>query len=372
LVSDETSRSLAAITVEARPRPSDPLVSFVIPVHNEEEVLAGFMASTSSVVDSLGVRAEFVFTNDGSTDSTLSTLFALQARDSRIQIVNLSRNFGKEAALTAGLEASNGDVVVPIDADLQDPPELLGNFLERWRSGYDVVYGIRTERSDESVLKRISASLFYRAFNAVSARPIPRNVGDFRLLDRHVVEAILQLPERNRFMKALFDWVGFASVGVPFKRPERSAGRSSWSPGKLWNFALDGITGFSTLPLRVWTYLGVLLSLACVTYGTVVLGLAATGRIDDAPGYASQLVATLFLGAMQLISLGLIGEYVGRILIESKQRPLFIVEGTYGVPEQHERREPPTTDPPQRDREAPMSPQTITLLEHAAPPTTST
>lgn len=372
-VADETSQSLAAITVRERPRTSTPLVSFVVPVHNEEEALEGFMASTSAVVESLGVRAEFVFANDGSTDRTLSTLFGLQARDPRIHIVNLSRNFGKEAALTAGLEASRGDVVVPIDADLQDPPELLGSFLDRWRSGYDVVYGIRTERSDESLMKRVSASLFYRAFNAVSARPIPRNVGDFRLLDRHVVEAILQLPERNRFMKALFDWVGFASVGVPFKRPERAAGTSSWSPGKLWNFALDGITGFSTLPLRVWTYLGVLLSLACVAYGTVILGLALTGRIDGAPGYASQLMATLFLGAVQLISLGLIGEYVGRILIEAKQRPLFIVEGTYRGAEAAEPSPRSAAEAPRRRASgAPGPPPSITLPKQLTHPTKRT
>lgn len=319
------------------PRPDDPLVSFVVPVFNESSALDPFLATTGRVVADLGTTAEFVFVNDGSRDDTLTRLFALQADDDRIRIVNLSRNFGKEAALTAGLEASGGDVVVPIDVDLQDPPELLAEFLPHWRDGYDVVYGVRRSRSTDSLVKRVTAGAFYRVFNWLSPNPIPPNVGDFRLLDRRVVDALVAFPERTRFMKALFSWVGFPSIGVEFDRPPRSAGRSSWSLLKLWNFALDAIVGFTTLPLRIWTYVGLVISLGCVLYSLLIFGLAVTGGIDDVPGYASQLIVILFLGALQLISLGLIGEYVGRLLIETKRRPVYLLEGLY---------EPVPTTPP--------------------------
>lgn len=312
-----------------RARPADPLVSFVVPVHDEAPAIDRFLAATADVVDRLAVRAEFVFANDGSTDATLARLLDRQLGDHRIRVVNLSRNFGKEAALTAGLEASRGDVLVPIDVDLQDPPELLGPFLDRWREGYDVVYGIRRDRSGDGLAKRVSAAAFYRVFNTITPKPIPENVGDFRLIDRRVADAILSLPERNRLMKAMFDWVGYPSIGVEYDRPARASGASSWTPVKLWNLALDGITSFSTLPLRVWTYVGLAISSGCLAYALLIMTLALTGRIEDVPGYASQLTVILFLGALQLISLGLIGEYVGRVLIETKRRPLYIVEGLY-------------------------------------------
>jgi glycosyltransferase involved in cell wall biosynthesis len=310
-------------------RPADPLISFVVPVYDEATAVGPFIEATGAVVDRLGVRTEFVFVNDGSRDETLHQLFELQRTDQRIQIVNLSRNFGKEAALSAGLEAARGDVLVPIDVDLQDPPDLLESFLDHWRQGYDVVYGIRRDRSGDPVLKRLTAKAFYRVFNLLSPSPIPENVGDFRLMDRRVVDAVMALPERNRFMKALFSWVGYPSIGVEFDRPERSAGTSSWSIRRLWNFALDGITSFSTVPLRVWTYLGLAMAGGCLLYASVIFVLALSGRIDDVPGYASLLTVILFLGALQLISLGLIGEYLGRVMTEAKQRPLYIVEGTY-------------------------------------------
>ena len=317
-----------------RARPADPLVSFVVPVHDEAPAIDRFLAATADVVDRLGVRAEFVFVNDGSTDTTLARLLERQLGDGRIRVVNLSRNFGKEAALTAGLEASRGDVLIPIDVDLQDPPELLGPFVDRWRQGYDVVYGIRRDRSGDGLAKRLSAAAFYRVFNAITPNPIPENVGDFRLIDRRVADAILSLPERNRLMKAMFDWVGYPSIGVEYDRPPRSSGTSSWTPVRLWNLALDGITSFSTLPLRVWTYVGLAISAGCLAYALVIMALALTGRIDDVPGYASQLIVILFLGALQLISLGLIGEYVGRVLVETKRRPLYIVEGLYEAQDQ--------------------------------------
>lgn len=310
-------------------RPADPLVSFVVPVFNEAATLDRFLATVAPVLDACEVRGEFVFVNDGSTDETLERLFRAQDGDPRIRVVNLSRNFGKEAALTAGLAQSHGDVVIPIDVDLQDPPQLLAPFLDRWREGYDVVYGVRRARAGDGRLKRWSARSFYRVFNALTDTPIPADAGDFRLMDRRVVEAILSLDERSRFMKGLFSWVGFPSIGVPFERPERRDGTSSWTPWRLWNFALDGITSFSTIPLRVWTYVGTIIAGLCGVYGLVILILALTGNIANVPGYASLILVILFLGAMQLMSLGLIGEYLARVLTETKQRPVYLLEGVY-------------------------------------------
>ncbi len=324
-----SSANEQALLAQRRPRPADPLVSFVVPVYNEESTVATFIESVGPIATAVGVRAEFVFVNDGSTDGTLTALFDLQTRDTRIRILNLSRNFGKEAALTAGLEATTGEIVIPIDADLQDPPELLSTFIEKWRAGYDVVYGIRVDRAGDTFMKRLSARWFYRIFNVLTRTPIPQNVGDFRLMDRRVVDAVLAMDERSRFMKGLFAWVGFPSIGVEFERPERSSGTSNWTPWRLWNFALDGITSFSTAPLRIWTYIGMLIATGCGIYGAIILGLALTGNMGDVPGYASLILVILFLGAMQLMSLGLIGEYLARVLTESKQRPLYLLEGIY-------------------------------------------
>lgn len=292
-------------------------------------MVGDFLASVTSAVADSSCSAEFVFVNDGSTDETLDALFGLQEHDQRIRIVNLTRNFGKEAAMTAGLREARGDVVIPIDVDLQDPPELLQPFLDEWRNGYDVVYGIRRDRSGDPALMRLTSRLFYRVFNAMTPTPIPPDVGDFRLMDRRVVESILLMDERNRFMKGLFSWVGFPSIGVEFDRPPRSTGATSWTPWRRWNFALDGIISFSTVPLRVWTYIGLFIAMCCGVYGMVILGFALTGQIGDVPGYASLILVVLFLGAMQLISLGLIGEYLTRVLTESKQRPLYLLEGVY-------------------------------------------
>jgi glycosyltransferase involved in cell wall biosynthesis len=303
-------------------------VSLVVPVYNEAATVQTFVDSVAPVLAAAQVRAEIVFVNDGSSDDTLDTLLRLQEADDRVRVVNLSRNFGKEAALTAGLEISRGDVVVPIDVDLQDPPELLLPFLERWRDGYDVVYGIRRSRSGDPLLMRFTARWFYKTFNLVSPTSIPEDVGDFRLMDRRVVESILQMGERSRFMKGLFSWVGFPSVGVEFERPERSGGATTWTAWRRWNFALDGIASFSAAPLRIWTYLGLAIAAGCGIYGLVILTLALLGEVD-APGYASLILVILFLGAMQLVSLGLIGEYLGRVLTETKRRPLYLLEGVY-------------------------------------------
>ena len=234
--------------------------------------------------------------------------------------------------MTAGLDAAHGDAVIPMDADLQDPPELVADFIAKWREGFDVVYGVRRSRESDSRVKRATARVFYRLFNRLTALPIPENTGDFRLMDRRVVSALRQLPERNRFMKGLFSWVGFRQTGIAYDRDARAAGRSKWNYWRLWNFALDGITGFSTVPLRLWSYAGAIVALIAFLYAafliarTIVLGV-------DVPGYASLMVVILFLGGVQLISLGVIGEYLGRLYHEAKQRPTYLVGRTYGLDE---------------------------------------
>lgn len=307
-------------------RQVDPLISLVIPCYAESEALDAFVPAIEAALPRH--RIEFVFVNDGSPDDTLTKLLALCRNDPRVVVVNLSRNFGKEVAMTAGIEHATGDVVVPMDADLQDPPELIERFLERWNEGYDVVYGVRADRASDQPTKRMSAGLFYRFFNGLAQTEIPSNVGDFRLMDRVVVDALLQLPERNRFMKGLFAWVGFPSTGVEYVRPARVAGETSFNYWKLWNFALDGIVSFSTLPLRVWTYVGggvAVLSLGYALY--IVVRTLFLGR--DVPGYASLMAALLFIGGVQLISLGVIGEYLSRLFVETKQRPLYLLQGVY-------------------------------------------
>lgn len=307
-------------------RLADPLISLVVPCYAESEVIDIVVPAIDAALPNR--RLEIVFVNDGSPDDTLYKLLALSRRDPRVTVVNLSRNFGKEVALTAGIEHATGDVVVPMDADLQDPPEVIVEFLKRWREGYDVVYGIRTDRTSDNRSKRMSAGLFYSFFNRLAQTEIPPNVGDFRLMDRVVVDALKRLPERNRFMKGLFAWVGFPATGVEYVRPARSAGETKFSYWKLWNFALDGIVSFSTLPLRVWTYVGgcvAMLSLAYAFY--IIVHTIIFGR--DLPGYASLMAALLFLGGIQLISLGVIGEYLSRLFVETKQRPLYLLQGVY-------------------------------------------
>ncbi|MGH6970248.1 MAG: glycosyltransferase family 2 protein, partial [Caulobacteraceae bacterium] len=236
-------------------------LSLVVPMHDEAEVLGVFFERIGTVLEGLGVEAEIICIDDGSRDATLAGLVERARLDPRVKVIALARNFGKEAALTAGIEAASGDMVAPIDADLQDPPELIAEFLTRWEEGYDVVYGARADRSSDTPMKRTSARLFYRVFNRVADLDIPESAGDFRLMDRQVVEALKLLPERNRFMKGLFAWVGFRQIGVPYARPERAAGTSSWGYLRLWRFALDGITSFSTAPLRIWTGVGLVSAL---------------------------------------------------------------------------------------------------------------
>lgn len=304
------------------------LLTLVVPVMNEEEAIFPFLQAIDQAIDVPDIALEILFIDDGSTDATLQALEAASGMDSRVRWLKLSRNFGKEAAMTAGLDAARGDAVVPMDVDLQDPPELINEFVRRWRDeGYHVVYGVRSSRDEDTRHKRTSANLFYRFFNRISQTPIPDNAGDYRLLDREVVEAMKRLPERNRFMKGLFAWLGYRSVGVPYARPSRQVGKSKFNFWKLWNFALDGVVGFSTLPLRVWSYIGGGVAFLAFVYIIVIVAKALIfGR--DTPGYASVMSAVLFFGGMQLLSIGILGEYVARLFVEVKQRPLYLIESS--------------------------------------------
>jgi glycosyltransferase involved in cell wall biosynthesis len=309
-------------------RPADPLLSLVVPVFNEEESIDIFLTTVEPFLEKAGLRFEVVFVNDGSRDNTLAHLLDCSTRDRRIKVVNLSRNFGKEAALTAGIDHAKGDILIPMDIDLQDPPDLINPFIERWREGYDIVYGVRTLRAWDTATKRLSANWFYWAFNSMSPVRIPANVGDFRLVDRRAVEVLRQLPERNRFMKGLFAWVGFNSVGVPYERPQRAAGSSKFNLWRLWNFALDGVVSFSSVPLRASFYGGLVIAGIAVLYALFIITRVLLFGIDT-PGYASLLIVVLGMGAIQLLSIGIIGEYLGRLFLEVKGRPIYVVEGVY-------------------------------------------
>lgn len=311
-------------------RTCTPLISLVVPCYNESAMVGLFHEEVSRQLRSLqGVGYELVFVNDGSRDRTLDHLRELAERDPHVIVIDLARNFGKEAALTAGLFEAVGDVVVPMDADLQDPPELLVEFLAHWRNGYDVVLARRVDRSADGLLKRSTAHWFYRLHSRLSDVALPENVGDFRLMDRKVVDALKALPERHRFMKGLFAWVGHRTTVIDYVRSPRAAGTTKFSGWKLWNLALEGITSFSTLPLRVWTYLGALIASVSILYaGFIVIRTLLFGA--DVPGYASLLTSILLLSGIQLIGIGVVGEYVGRIYTESKQRPLYLIQARYG------------------------------------------
>ncbi|RKP50849.1 glycosyltransferase family 2 protein [Trinickia fusca] len=316
------------------------LLSLVVPFYNEQESIAHFFPRVTAILDGLdGVDFEIVCVNDGSRDGTYQALVAAARGDARIRVIDLTRNFGKEAALTAGLDEAKGDIVIPFDADLQDPPELIPQMVAKWREGFDVVVARRVDRRSDTFMKRKSALLFYRFHNKLADVKIPENVGDFRLMSREVIEALKHLPESRRFMKGLFAWVGFRTAMVDYVREARSAGETSFSAWKLWNFALEGLTSFSTAPLRIWFYLGSTIALlsfafACeIIIKTLVKGVAV-------PGYASLLVSILFMGGVQLIGIGIIGEYVGRIYIESKRRPVYLIRSCF----QLDRTEAPSQD----------------------------
>jgi polyisoprenyl-phosphate glycosyltransferase len=325
-VSDTTDISIASLAPRTR---TGRLLSIVVPMHNEAEVLGAFFERIDAATRDLGVAVEIICVDDGSRDATLTGLVAHASADPRVKLIALARNFGKEAALTAGIDAARGDMIVPIDADLQDPPELIADFVSRWEEGYDVVYGSRADRSSDTAMKRTTARLFYRVFNRVSDLDIPESAGDFRLMDRQVVEALKLLPERNRFMKGLFAWVGFRQIGVPYARPERAAGVSSMGYLRLWRFAVDGITSFSTAPLRVWSLIGFVSAIAALIFAVgLIVRVLIVGR--EVPGYASMMVAILFGFAIQMMAFGVLGEYVGRLYQEVKGRPIYVVRAKVG------------------------------------------
>jgi polyisoprenyl-phosphate glycosyltransferase len=311
------------------PRNGPVCLSIVVPVFNEQDAIPQFVpAVLEALRNSIGVTLDFVFVNDGSSDHTIEALLELRAAERNVSIIDLSRNFGKEAALTAGLEQATGDVVVPMDIDLQDPPSLLPEMLARWRDGFDVVLARRIARDSDSTIKRWSAAAFYRMHNLLSESRIVENVGDFRLMDRCVVDALKLLPESQRFMKGLFAWVGFPTVTVGYERPVRSAGTTKFNSWRLWNLALEGITSFATAPLRVWTYIGGITALGSFSYGTYLVLRTLTKGIV-VPGYASVFVAVVFLGGLQLVGIGVLGEYLGRTYLESKGRPIYVARRKY-------------------------------------------
>ena len=308
-------------------------LSLVIPVKDEQEAIAAFLKRVIPILESLDDPAarsfEILFIDDGSSDRTLEVIRDAHAADPRVRGLSLSRNFGKEAALSAGLDSAHGLSVIPMDVDMQDPPEVIAPMIAQWRAGFDVVYGVRDNRESDSLPKRLTADLYYRAHNWLSSDKIPEHAGDFRLLDRRVVEVIKSMPERNRFMKGLFAWAGFKSAGVSYHREERAVGTTKFNYWKLWTLAVDGITSASTVPLRVWSYLGGAVALFALGYAIFIVVRTLTSGIE-VPGYASMMVAVLFLGGLQLLSLGVLGEYVGRILTEVKHRPLYVVRETIG------------------------------------------
>jgi glycosyltransferase involved in cell wall biosynthesis len=285
------------------------------------------------VLDGLGFDWEVIFVDDGSTDGTLALLRELNARDARFKAISLSRNFGKEIAAAAGLTYATGDAAVLMDADLQHPPELIEDFVKRWEEGYDIVYGRRRDRDADGLLHRLSARAFYAAFEKLSGTVLPEGAGDFRLLDRKAVDAMNRMRERVRFNKGLYAWMGFRSVGVPFTVPPRVGGRSRWRPRQLLQFAFDGLTSFSTIPLRVWSYLGLLISLFAFGYAMVILIKTLIYGVD-VPGFPSLIISVMFFAGVQLISLGVLGEYLGRMYEEVKGRPLFLVAEELGVLQQ--------------------------------------
>lgn len=300
------------------------LLSVVVPAHDEAQVLPEFHKRVAAVLEKTDMDAEIVLVNDGSGDGTLGVMRELQSSDPRISIVDLSRNFGKEIALTAGLDHAQGDAVVIIDADLQDPPELIPQLIRKWREGYDVVYAQRTGRRGETLLKKVTAYAFYRVIQRISRVQIPSDTGDYRLLSRRAVESLSRMREQHRFMKGLFSWIGYPQAAVPYVREPRFAGGTKWSYWRLWNFALEGFTSFTIAPLKVATYVGLAVALlafsfaAFIVYKTLVFG-------DPVQGYPSLMVVVLFLGGTQLMAIGVIGEYLGRMFDETKGRPLYFV-----------------------------------------------
>jgi polyisoprenyl-phosphate glycosyltransferase len=306
-----------------------PVLSIIVPCANEEEVLGETHRRLSGVLAQIGLPYEILYVDDGSTDSTLSLLKGLQSSDPRVRVVSFSRNFGHQIAITAGIEYAAGNALVVIDADLQDPPEVIAQFVERWRAGYEVVYGVRTERLGESAFKRWSAGLFYRLMGKLSDINIPLDAGDFRLLDRKVAAALLAMPERDRYIRGMVSWLGFSQAAVPYQRSARQAGTTKYSLSKMIRFAADGILSFSTVPLKFATWLGFAVSALSAAGILVMLVDRFIGK-NRGDLWAILVIAILFLGGVQLICLGILGAYVGRIYGESKRRPIYLVRELLG------------------------------------------
>ena len=294
----------------------NPDLSILVSVYNEEAGLKQFFTRLMETMSNLTQYSyEIVCIDDGSIDGSYQILCQYAKKYKNIKIIKFSRNFGKEYGMMAGLKYCKGRAAIPMDVDLQDPPELILQFVQKWKEGYDMVYGIRSDRKSDTFLKRTTAKLFYKIYNLMTRSPIPYNAGDYRLIDRKVIDAILSLKERNIFMKGVFGWTGYKSTGIKYTREKRCAGESKWNYWKLWNFALDGITASTTFPLRIWTYLGTLLSFTGMLYAFYIIARTFVKGID-VPGYASLLVFILVLGGIQMIILGIIGEYIGRIFVE--------------------------------------------------------
>ncbi|MDX2504033.1 MAG: glycosyltransferase family 2 protein [Gammaproteobacteria bacterium] len=303
---------------------TQPLISVVVPAYNEEEVLAEFHETLAKAMSEVPVCLEIVYINDGSIDNTLDIINSIRTKDKRVTLIDLSRNFGKEIALSAGLHKAAGDAVVVIDADLQDPPELIPELIEEWENGYDVVYAKRTFRGGESFLKKTTAHFFYRMMQRVGKFTIPEDTGDFRILSRRAVNALNTFKEHHRFMKGLFAWIGFKQKAVHYQRDARRAGETKWNYWHLWNFALDGITSFTIAPLKISTYIGLVTALGAFGYG-IYMVIETLLHGNEVPGYPSLIVIVLMLGGIQLVAIGVLGEYLGRIFNETKQRPLYFI-----------------------------------------------
>jgi glycosyltransferase involved in cell wall biosynthesis len=303
-------------------------LSIVIPFFNEQDSVQPLIEALTTVLDDLYPESEVICVDDGSTDRTVQYLLAAQAKDFRIQIITLSRNFGKEAALTAGLDRASGDAVLFMDSDLQHPPELIPEFLAKLSEGWDVVYGVRDSRKSDAPLRRFLTGLFYSLMAGAGDARLPRDAGDFRILSRRAADAVRALPERERFMKGLFAWVGFRQTALTFEVKPRLHGRSSWSLFRLMRLGLNGLISFTSLPLRVWSFIGFAVASAAAFYALWIVGDTMINGAD-LPGYPTVVTAIFFLGGVQLLSVGILGEYVARIFTETKQRPIYLVQDFY-------------------------------------------
>jgi glycosyltransferase involved in cell wall biosynthesis len=307
-------------------------LSIIVPMYNEEEVVEIFFKEITNFLNEFlsHYSYEILCINDGSKDNTLHILKSYAQKDKRIKIISFSRNFGKERAMYSGLNFCNGKAAIIIDVDLQDPIELILDFVKKWESGFDNIYGLRHDRKSDTFLKRFTAHIFYKIANKISDVPIVQNAGDFRLIDRKVIEAIKQIYDKKLFMKYIFNWSGYKSLAIPYSRKKRAAGKTKFNYWKLLNFALDGITASTTIPLRIWSYVGLFIVSISFIRGVYIMVRTIVDGVD-LPGYASLFTAIVFFGGIQLISLGIIGEYLGRILEETRKRPLCIIDETINL-----------------------------------------